>query len=118
MGAFVVTKRFDGFFKFVFTSRKGKPIFTSSKFILKTDCENGIVVVKTAIKNNAFVSFKGNSGKYFFKIVEDDRILAVSRKFTTELRLQKGLDEIVRFSDTAETLDFSEADFIFSETDS
>lgn len=115
MATFVITKRFDGSFKFVFTSRNGKAIFTSSRFALKEQCENGIEVVKNAIRNYACVNFKGANGKYFFKILEGQEVLAISRKFSTELLLQKGKDEIHRYADTAEILDFSHEDFIFAE---
>jgi hypothetical protein len=118
MGAFVITKRFDGAYKFVFTSRKGKPIFTSSKFVLKEDCELGIVFVKNIMfDHGVYVNFKTATGKCFFKIMTDDLVLATSRKFTTELRMQKGINEIVVYGSNAEVLDFSKDDFIFSESE-
>ena len=40
---------------------------------------------------------------------------ATSRKYTTSLRLQKGIDEIVRYGSNSEVLDFSGNDFIFSD---
>ena len=115
MATFVITKRFDGAYKFVFTSRNGKAIFTSSRFMLMEDCENGIQVVKKAIANNAFLNFKGSNGKYFFKIQQDQAILAISRKFSTELLLQKGKDEIQKYASDAEILDFSKENFIFEQ---
>ena len=115
MATFVITKRFDGSYKFVFTSRNGKTIFTSARYILKEECENGIEVVKNAIQNYATVNFKGANGKYFFKIVENQEVLAISRKFSTELLLQKGKDEIHRYATTAEILDFSNENFAFTE---
>ena len=54
-------------------------------------------------------------GKYFFKIVENQEVLAISRKFSTELLLQKGKDEIHKYAATAEILDFSNEDFAFTE---
>ena len=115
MATFVITKRFDGSFKFVFTSRNGKAIFTSSRFKSKDECEKGIEIVKVAIQNYACINFKGANGKYFFKIQEGQEVLAISRKFSTELLLQKGKDEIHRYSATAEILDFSQNDFVFEE---
>ena len=115
MATFVITKRFDGSYKFVFTSRNGKTIFTSARYLLKEECENGIEGVKNAIQNYATVNFKGANGKYFFKIVENQEVLAISRKFSTELLLQKGKDEIHKFAATAEILDFSNEDFAFTE---
>ena len=40
---------------------------------------------------------------------------ATSRKYTTELLLQKGIKEIVLYGSKAETLDFSSNDLIFEE---
>ena len=46
MGAFVITKRFDEQYKYEFTSRKGKTIFTSNSFELKFECEDEIILLK------------------------------------------------------------------------
>ena len=43
MSAFVISKRFNDEYKFEFTSRKGKTIFTSNSFELKFECENAIL---------------------------------------------------------------------------
>lgn len=113
MGAFVISTRFNGDFKFVFTSRKGKTIFTSSGYSLKLDCERAIEMVKENLENSTYIKFKASGGKYFFRLVLEDQVLATSRKYTTELRLQKGIDEIVKYGSVAEVLDFSENDFVF-----
>jgi hypothetical protein len=42
-----------------------------------------------------------------------DNHFATSRKYTTSLRLQKGIDEIVRYGSVSEILDFSANDFVF-----
>jgi hypothetical protein len=42
-------------------------------------------------------------------------VLATSRKYTTELRVKKGIDEIIQYAPTSEILDFSENDFVFPE---
>jgi hypothetical protein len=42
-----------------------------------------------------------------------EELFAVSRKYTTELRLQKGIKEIVQYASKSEILDFSEGDFVF-----
>ena len=54
MGAFVISKRFDEYYKFVFTSRKGKAIFTSFRYELKFECEEGIEYFKNAIDSVVF----------------------------------------------------------------
>ena len=45
----------------------------------------------------------------------EDREIAVSRKYTTLLRLEKGIDEVLRFASKAEVLDFTINDFTFFE---
>ena len=57
--------------------------------------------------------FRSSSGKFFFRLVLDDREIAVSRKYTTQLLLQKGIDEIIRSIAKSEVLDFSVQDFAF-----
>ena len=39
--------------------------------------------------------------------------MAVSRKYTTQLLLQMGINEIVKYASKSETLDFSNNDFAF-----
>lgn len=113
MGAFVISKRFNGDFKFVFTSRKGKIIFTSRGYPLKPNCESAIEVVQSALDNSTYVKFRATNGKYFFRVVIDDLVMATSRKYTTQLRLQKGINEIMLYAAKSEVLDFSEDDFVF-----
>ncbi len=112
MGAFVISKRFNGDFKFVFTSWKGKTIFTSKGFSTKEDCEKEIVLVKGSLDKGTYIRFKASNGKFFFKLIINEEILAVSRKFTTELRLQKGIKEIIQYASSSEILDFSENDLV------
>ena len=114
MGAFVISKRFNGAYKFVFTSRKGKTIFTSAAYNDKQDCLDDIDKLKSNTLLNTYVKHRAANGKYFFRLLIDDRLYAGSRKYTTELLLQKGIAEIDRYAATAETLDFSESDFVFS----
>jgi len=45
---------------------------------------------------------------------EGEGQLSVSRKYSTELRLQKGITEITAYAAKAETLDFSDNEFVFS----
>ncbi len=39
--------------------------------------------------------------------------MAISRKYTTQLLLQKGIDEIIKYASKSEILDFSNNDFTF-----
>lgn len=115
MGAFVISKRFNGAFKFVFTSRKGKTIFTSIGYDSKLVCEAAIEFVKTKSESTIFVKFRASNGKYFFRLVVDDLVVANSRKYSTSLMLQKGINEIILYGSKSEVLDFSENDFVFSD---
>ena len=113
MGAFVISKRFNGDYKFIFASRKGKTIFTSIGCKQKSDCELMIAAIKHNMDLFAFTKIRTAAGKYYFRLSKDGLVLANSRKYSTELMLKKGVDEIVKYVHMAETLDFSEGDFAF-----
>jgi hypothetical protein len=113
MGTFVISKRFDDQYKFVFTSRKGKTIFTSPAFELKMECEAVIEAIQTNIEKYTYAKSKSSNGKYFFKMMLNDELISTSRKYTTPLLLQKGIDEIIKYAAKSELLDFSRNDFEF-----
>ena len=115
MGAFVISRRFNDEYKFVFTSRKGKVIFTSLSYELKFECEEDIEKFKVNIDQARFLKFKGSGGKYFFKLMLGELHFASSRKYTTELLLQKGIKEIVNYASKSEILDFSSNESIFED---
>jgi hypothetical protein len=115
MGAFVISKRFNDEYKFVFTSRKGKIIFTSLSYQLKFECEENIEKFKREINAADFLKFKSSGGKFFFKLMVAGHFFATSRKYTTSLRLQKGIDEIIKYGSSSEILDFTGNDSIFIE---
>lgn len=115
MGAFVISKRFNDEYKFVFTSRKGKVIFTSLSYELKFEGEEDIEKFKVNIDQAKFLKFKGSGGKYFFKLMLGEVHFATSRKYTTELLLQKGIKEIVTYGSRSEILDFSSSESIFED---
>lgn len=113
MSTFVISKRLNDAYKFEFTSRRGKVIFTSNNFELKFECENEIDFLKNTVGEAVFLKFKSSKGKFFFRLIIQDREMAVSRKYTTQLLLQKGINEIVKYASKSETLDFSNNDFAF-----
>ena len=113
MGAFVISKRFDDRYKFVFTSRKGKTIFTSLSLELKMECEEIIEEIKSNLEKYSYVKARAANGKYFFKMMLEDAVIATSRKYTTPLLLQKGIDEISRTAAKSDVLDFSVNEFVF-----
>lgn len=117
MGMFVISKRYNGEFKFVFTSRKGKTIFTSISCKQKSDCELMIEAIRENIALFAFTKNIASSGKYFFRLSKGGLVLATSRKYSTELMLKKGIDEINKYVSRAEILDFSDNDMVFPDAE-
>jgi uncharacterized protein YegP (UPF0339 family) len=117
MGMFVISKRYNGDFKFVFTSRRGKTIFTSISCKRKSDCEMMIAGIKENLPLFAFTKNKTAAGKNFFRLSKGGLVLATSRKYSTELRIQKGINEILKYVPTSEILDFSENEFVFPDAD-
>ncbi|WP_395062904.1 DUF1508 domain-containing protein [Flavobacterium sp.] len=113
MGTFVITKRQNGYYKYEFTSRKGKTILISNDFELRFECEENIEYFKNAIEDIFFMKFKSKNGKLYFKIIIKEKEIAVSRKYTTQLLMQKGIDEIIRSIHKSEILDFSSQDLVF-----
>ncbi|MGL2963006.1 DUF1508 domain-containing protein [Flavobacterium sp. RSB2_4_14] len=115
MGTFVISKRVSDLYKFEFVSRKGKTIFISANYELRFECEDTIEVLKHSIDKCVFLKFKTAKGKCFFKLMMDEKVLATSRKYSTELMMQKGIEEIIKYGAKAEILDFSASNSIFSD---
>ena len=115
MGTFVISKRLNDFYKFEFVSRKGKTIFTSNSYELKFECEEEIEILKSSTGNFNYLKFKSSRGKYFFKIILDKKKYATSRKYSTELTMQKGIDEIIKHITKSEVLDFANEDIVFGD---
>lgn len=113
MGMFVISKRANNEFKFVYTTRKGKTIFTSISYKQKSDCERLIEGIRDDFSQFSITRNTAASGKHFFRLSKDGFVLATSRKYTTPLLLAKGIGEIERFLHRAEVLDFSENEFAF-----
>lgn len=117
MSAFVISKRLDENYKFTFASRKGKTIFTSITCKEKSDCETIISTIQNDTESFTFRKARTGSGKYFFRITRGGLVLATSRKFSTELLLQKGIDQFLKYGPEAETLDFSISENVFAEVE-
>ena len=115
MSTFVITKRFNDEYKFEYTSRKGKVIFTSNSFELKFECENEIEYLKENVSSASFFKSKSSSGKFFFRLIINSKQFAVSRKYSTLLMLEKGINDIIKYSIKSEIIDFSTNDFVFED---
>ena len=113
MGTFVITKRQNGYYKYEFTSRKGKTIFIGNDYELRFECEENVAILKKEIDKVFFMKFKSGNGKLYFKIILNEKEVAISRKYTTPFLMQKGIDEIIRSISKSEILDFSNNDIIF-----
>ncbi len=109
MGAFVISKKHNDEYKFVYTSRKGKIVFSSKSYELKMYCEEDIEIIKANAANAQCVKFKASNGTFFYKLMIGEKEYAKSRKFNTELRLAKGIAEVALYVSKAEVLDFSGA---------
>ena len=115
MSAFVISKKTDGDYKFTFANRKGKTIFTSMACKQKSDCHMIIAALREDLSAFSFTKKRMGSGKYYFRLSRNGLVLANSRKFSTELMLQKGIAQIQKYLPEAETLDFSETELIFED---
>ncbi len=113
MGIFVISKRLNGFYKFEFVSRKGKTILVSNSYELRFECEDEIEVLKSSLETSEYLKFKSAKGKCFFKLMLNEKVVAVSRKYSTELLLQKGIDELIKYASKSEIIYFSEEGSIF-----
>jgi uncharacterized protein len=117
MGAFVISKRLNGDYKFIFATRKGKTIFTSIGCKNKSDCEKMIAAIQDNIDQFTLTRSKSSAGKYFFRLAKDGLVLATSRKFSTEFMFQKGIANLREHLPNSETLDFSENEFVFPDSE-
>ncbi len=113
MGTFVITKRLNGCYKYEFTSRKGKAILISNDFELRFECEDNIEMLKKSLESLFFMKFKSKNGKLYFKIILNKKEIAVSRKYTTQFLMEKGIAEIERTLYSSEVLDFSSQNDVF-----
>ncbi len=113
MGTFVISKRLNGYYKYEFTSRKGKVILLSNDFELRFECEDNIELLKKSVASLFFMKFKSKNGKLYFKIILNEKEIAVSRKYTTQLLMEKGIAEIERTIYNSEVLDFSNQNDVF-----
>lgn len=113
MSAFVISKRPNGSYKFSFASRKGKTIFTSLTCKSKSECEDFIKRIKEECTKLDFKKERSGSGKYLFRILDDEEVLATSRKFSTDRLLRLGIEQVQESALSAEVFDFSTDEEVF-----
>lgn len=116
MATFVISKRLNSdSYKYELMSRKGKTIFTSTNFELRFECEEEILALQSQFDKIVFMRFRSGNGKFFFKVILNDKQVAASRKYSTERLLQRGIDEVEKYMLEAEVLDFSKENDIFGD---
>ncbi|MGQ2983828.1 YegP family protein [Flavobacterium sp.] len=117
MGMFVISKRDNGDFKFTFNSRRGKTIFTGMACKEKEFCHLMIAEIRENIATLVLTKNKTAAGKYFFRLSKDGLVIATSRKYGSEYAYGKGISEIMKYVTHADTLDFSENEFVFPDAE-
>ena len=108
MGTLVITIKENKTFKYAYNNFKGNTLFTSSTLKSKAQCFSEINIIKNNFDVLQFVKFKTPSSKFFFKLELNGFILGNSRKFTTPLLIEKGINDIKKNFLTSEVLDFTE----------
>ncbi|WP_372474599.1 hypothetical protein AB4865_04815 [Capnocytophaga sp. ARDL2] len=108
MGTLVISQRENGTYKYTYNNRKGNVIFTSNSHQHKTQCMSEITVLKRNFDRIDFLKYKTPSGKMYFRIVVNEFVLGSSRKFTTPLLMEKGMDDLKKNFLNSEVLDFTE----------
>lgn len=108
MGTLVITIKENNTYKYAYNNYKGNTLFTSNTLKSKAQCFSEINIIKNNFEVLQFVKFKTPSGKFFFKLELNGFILGNSRKFTTPLLIEKGINDIKKNFITSEVLDFTE----------
>lgn len=108
MGTLVISKKENNQYKYTYNNRKGNVIFTSNSYLSKAQCLSEINVIKRNFSIVKFIHYRTPAGKLFFKVNVNDHILGVSRKFTTPLLMEKGVNDLTNNFTKSEVLDFTE----------
>ena len=95
MSTFVISKRYNGDYKFVFASRKGKTIFTSIACKHKSDCERMILVIKENMSLFAFTKVKKASNKFFLDYLKTVWSWLIAENFRQSLCCKKELMKLL-----------------------
>lgn len=113
MGTFAISTKDNGEFKYTYNNKRGKTVLTSLGYKSKEDCNLAIHYLMENMDKISITKFKSPSDKFFIKLLLEDTVLCISRKFTTILRLEKAITDILENVSKSELLDFT--DFSFPE---
>lgn len=108
MGTLVISKKENEKYKYTYNNWKGNTIVTSNSHITKAHCISEINILKRNFSSIEFVRYKTPSGKLYFKLNINGHVIATSRKFTTPLLMEKGMNDILKNFLQSEILDFTE----------
>lgn len=108
MGTIVISKKENNKFKYIYNNRKGHTLLTSNSHETKAHCISEINILKRNFTSIDYLRYKTPSGKLYFKISINEYILGSSRKFTTPLLMDKGLNDWKNNFTQSEILDFCE----------
>src|SRR5690554_5855616 len=93
MGTLVISKKENNKYKYTYNNRKGNTLLTSNSHETKAHCISEINILKRNFSSIEYVRYKTPSGKLYFKISVNGHLLGSSRKFTTPLLMEKGLND-------------------------
>jgi hypothetical protein len=89
MASFVISKGWVVIISLNLLERKDN--FTSNAYELRMDCESAAEELRLVLETCSYVKFKTTKGKFFFRVVVENEVMATSRKYSTELMVQKRL---------------------------
>ncbi len=113
MSTFVISKRYNGDYKFVFASRKGKTIFTSIACKHKSDCERMILGIKENMSLFAFTKVKKASNKFFLDYLKTVWSWLIAENFRQSLCCKKELMKLLIMSIRLKYLTFQKMNLCF-----
>ncbi|MBA5791202.1 hypothetical protein H1R17_00320 [Flavobacterium sp. xlx-214] len=108
MGTLVISKKENNKYKYTYNNRKGNTIFTSNSQESKAHCISEINILSRNFNSIDFLRYKTPSNKLYFKVSINGHVLGSSRRFTTPLLLEKGLNDLKNNFLKSEILDFTE----------
>ena len=111
MGTFAISTKDNGDYKYTYNNKRGKTVLTSLGYKSKEECKAAIIELMQNIDKISVAKFKSTSGKFFIRLLWNDNVLCTSRKFTTILRLEKAITDILENVSKSELLDFTDFNF-------